>query len=156
MLFALIWACSPDPIDGFSSTGTDTIDPDAYYPENSSDSEESSTEEEQAEGEAPFISDIMAYFVEDVENRLELHVFYQDADDDLLNGLLEITVSNTLMEESYEMAIDGELVIPEPGEISTIVDDLFSDNEGFRLECRLTDAAGNVSNTAGVDVNSAE
>lgn len=153
-IFGLLVACQSDNSSGFSTTGTDNIDPDSVVTgTGSGDSETDSETGTSSGGVNPVISAMDGFFV-DVggEILLEMHVFVEDEQDDLLNGYLEIDYTWGDQGESLQQEIDGDAVVVETGELTFFIPEVDAQEE-HEVFLTVYDEAGNPSEQASTKVS---
>ena len=150
-IFGLLLACQSESNNGFSTTGTDTVNPDTVVTGSDNGGNEDGSSSSSG-GVNPVITGMDGFFVDiDGEILLEVHIFVEDDQDDLLNGYLEIDYNWGDQSESLQQEIDGDAVLVETGELSFFIDGVES-QEKHEVFVTVYDEAGNPSEQASVEV----
>lgn len=147
LLFSII-ACEDDK-QGFSSLGQTTLDPNDLPQSGQNDSD--TDEEDVVNGDnpdAPMITEAIAFFAEVTGqgDAIEIHLMYQDPQDDVLNGFIDVSYFSSADSGSQRVDINGFDAVVEEGEITMMFIDA-DPSETYTFDMVVTDAAGNVSNT---------
>lgn len=149
-IFGLLMACQSDSNNGFSTTGTDTVNPDSVTTGSDGDGNDGSSSS--SGGVNPVITGMEGFFVDvDGEILLEMHIFVEDAQDDLLNGYLEIDYNWGDQSESLQQEIDGDAVVVETGELTFFISDVEA-TETYEVFVTVYDEPGNPSEQASAEV----
>jgi hypothetical protein len=148
VLFSII-ACE-DGKQGFSSLGQTTLDPNDMMQQTGSDDSDTG-DQENVNGEnpdAPMITEAIAFFdqVTGQGDSIEIHLMYEDPQDDVLNGYVDISYFSSSDNGSQRVDINGFDAVVEEGEITMLFIDA-NPSETYSFNMVVTDAAGNVSNS---------
>ena len=165
LFFALI-ACSGTDKTGFSTSGTGTT-PNELGPTGSGSSggngsgdngsgngsgggDVTSGDLAGVENEdAPLISGVDAFFTEyeGQGDLIEVHVYYEDAQDDLEGGKMALSYSNEDTSGADDISLDASNASAnlEEGEVTVLFSNVDTAQD-YQFRIRLTDAAGNQSN----------
>lgn len=150
-IFGLLMACQSESNDGFSTTGTDTVNPDSVVT-GSNDGGNDGGSSSSSGGVNPVISGMEGFFVDmDGEIFLEMHIFVEDDQDDLLNGYMEIDYNWGDQSASLQQEIDGDAVLVETGELSFFLSEVDA-QEKHEVFVTVYDEAGNPSEQSSVEV----
>ena len=153
LLLSLFLACSGDSDSTFSSAGNTTVDPDSLTGSTEGGSDGGSSSDG---GVNPVISGMDGAFVElDDGMAIEMHIYVDDAQDDLLNGTLEVDYQWDDSSESAELTIDGETVLVEEGELTFFISDV-DETATYEVFVTVYDEASNPSDQASTEVLPAE
>ena len=110
---------------------------------------EDSGQDEQPEelGDSPSITNLEGFFTyyQGIGDIIEIHVYYADQQDDLLNATLHLSYSTSGESNSYSIPIDGAQALLEPGEVVVMFTDVNTSQE-YDFTLQLQDLAGNLSN----------
>ena len=140
LLLSLLFACQGDTESGFSTSGNNTIDTDSL-----TESTGSGNADDSSNSVNPIISGMDGYFVADTNGiALEMHIYVTDPQEDLLNGTIEVDYQAGDYSESTEMAIDGETVLVEEGELTFFILDV-DETETYDVSVTVYDEASNPS-----------
>ncbi len=146
-------ACQSDSDDGFSTSGNTTVNPDSLTGSNDGESNGGSSSENEVN---PVISGMDGAFVDDGNGMmLEMHVYVEDPQDDLLNGWLEVDYQWNDQSDSGQMDIDGESVLVETGELTFLIPDV-DETSPYEVFVTVYDEQGNPSEQSSVEVLPAE
>ena len=158
-LFLALFACKNSNFDpGFSSnSSSSTNDLGSNSGENEGSSSDGSTATETETGDlaaadnedAPQISNMAAYFaeLEGLGDVIEVHVFYDDTQDDLEGGTMSFAYSNGSDTGSGELSLAATSsdAFLEDGEVTIYLQDVDT-TLNYDFLVRLTDSSGNRSN----------
>ena len=94
--------------------------------------------------DAPFITDLSIFFnsYQGIGDVIEVHIMYEDQQDDLLNGVAIVSYSGG----GGEIPIDNESAMLEEGEITILFDGVDTASD-YSFTVALRDASGNESET---------
>ncbi len=152
LFFALLFGCQSENNDGFSTSGNTTVNPDSLTGSTDGDGSGGSTSSDVN----PVISGMDGLFADDENGAiLEMHVYVEDPQDDLLNGLLEVDYQWGDQTDSTQLDIDGEMVMVEEGELTFIISDV-DDSSPYEVFVTVYDEQGNPSDQASTEVLPAE
>ena len=153
LLLSFFLACQGDSDSTFSSAGNTTVDPDSLT--GSTEGGESS-ESSSDGGVNPVISGMEGLFVEQDDGMaIEMHIYVDDAQDDLLNGILEVDYQWGDDSDSAEIDIDGENVLVEEGELTFFISNV-DETSTYEIFVTVYDEASNPSDQASAEVIPAE
>jgi hypothetical protein len=153
LLFSLFLACKGDSSSGFSTSGNASVNPDSITGSTDGGSSGSSNDENSVN---PVVSGMDGSFVSDTDGTmLEMHIYVEDPQDDLLNGFLEIDYQWGDSADSAQMDIDGENVLVEAGELTFFIPDV-DDTYTYEVFVTVYDEASNPSEQSSTEVLPAE
>ena len=154
-LFGLLVACQSEDNSGFSTNGTDTVNPSSIV--TGSDDDGSGTASNgDLNGVNPIVSGLDAFFIDlEGDTFVEVHVFVDDAQDDLMNGALEVDYTWGDQTASMELSIDGDSVLVETGELTFLISDVDSGST-YEIFVTVYDEAGNPSEPVSGEVSPVE
>ena len=134
--------------DSFSALGEANVDLSQYQQggTNSGNSVDDTglAEDSGLNTDAPFITDVSIFFnsYQGIGDVIEVHIMYEDLQDDLLNGVAIVTYSGG----GGEIPIDNESAMLEEGEITILFDGVDTATD-YSFTVALRDASGNESET---------
>ena len=144
-------ACEEDKMeDGFSASGENSISQGSFG-ENSTENSDNDGEEEieENDGASPEITGTSAFFNSDPTygDIIELHVNYDDPQDDVEEGKLYIDYSSSEESNSITADIDGQDALLETGEVFVYFQGV-NDTLEYTFSIILEDSSGNQSDQA--------
>ena len=134
--------------DSFSALGESNVDLSQYQQggTNSGNNTDDSgfAEDTALNTDAPVITNLTTFFnsYQGIGDVIEVHINYEDAQDDLLNGFAIVTYSGG----GGEIPIDNESAMLEDGEITILFDGVDTASD-YSFAVALRDASGNESET---------
>lgn len=144
VLFGCSWFDNKD--DSFSALGETTVDLSQYQQggQNNDDTETDTASEFETglNTDAPVITGLSTFFnsYQGIGDVIELHVNYEDPQDDLLNGVVLVTYAGA----AEEIPIDNTSAVLETGEITVLFDSVDTSST-YTFTVSLRDASGNES-----------
>jgi hypothetical protein len=144
VLFGCSWFDKKD--DSFSALGETTVDLSQYQQggqnNDDTDFDSASLFETGLNTDAPVITGLSTFFnsYQGIGDVIELHVNYEDPQDDLLNGVVLVTYGGT----AEEIPIDNTSAVLETGEITVLFDSVDTSTT-YTFTVSLRDASGNES-----------
>ena len=147
-LFLGIFACDSETKGNFSTAG-DPVNNSSGEVDNTQPADPNNNNdpvEDPIEG-APVISELTAFYVEQegAQLRIEIHAMFDDAEDDVDEGIAMVEYSSDSLSGSQDIDIDGVSALHEEGEVTILFQ---PDNiESFSFTVQLQDTAGNQSNS---------
>lgn len=145
-----------DKDDSFTALGETTVDLSQYQQggQNDDDNSDSATVEDSGiNSDAPVITGVSTFFnsYQGIGDVIELHVNYEDPQDDLLNGFVLVSYSGG----TDDIPIDNTSAVLETGEITVLFDSVDT-STSYTFTVALRDASGNESETVESNVEPLE
>jgi hypothetical protein len=141
-----ILGCNFDKGSDFTSLGESSVDLSQYQQGGQNTTNDSATEpiDTGVNTDAPVITNVSTFFnnYQGIGDVIEVHVNYEDEQDDLLNGFLVVSYSGG----EQDIPIDNESAVLETGEVVALFDGVDIETE-YTFVVSLKDASGNQSQT---------
>ena len=148
LMFSLLFPCQSDTESGFSTSGNTTVNPDSL----TGSTDEGSTEGSNPTSLNPVVSGLDGSFVEDETGVvLEMHVYVEDPQGDILNGMLEVDYQWGDNTDSTQMDIDGGTVLIEEGEVTFFILDV-DDTSTYEVFVTVYDEQRNSSEEVSAEI----
>lgn len=134
--------------DSFTALGEANVDLSQYQQggtnSGSTGDDTGNFEDTGLDSDAPVIVDVTTFFnnYQGIGDVIEVHIMYEDAQDDLLNGVAIVSYSGG----GGEIPIDNESAMLEEGEITILFDGVDTAAD-YTFTVALRDASGNESDT---------
>ena len=148
LIFSLFFACQSDTESGFSTSGNTNVNPDSL----TGGTDEESTDPSNPTSLNPVVSGMDGSFVEDDNGlSLEMHVYVEDPQGDILNGMLEVDYQWGDNTGSTQMDIDGGIVLIEAGEVTFFILDV-DDTSSYEVFVTVYDEQRNSSEEVSAEI----